>query len=127
MRIIKCCFENGYIGCRQEECYILDNISDDQVDHALYPEFDTYCEDYSYVADGYPWESLDDGDFADEEEMEASRERYYEDCSWEWEEITLEELKTWCAEHYGEYESHFAERVAAQMARETTEENNEIL
>ena len=125
MRIIKVCFENGYVGCNQEECYILGNVSDDQVDHLLYSDFDGYCEDYAYVADGYPWESLDDGDFADEEEMEQSRSRYYEDCSWEWEEITIDELKEWCAMHYDEYESHFADRIAAQLALEAEEKNQQ--
>ena len=121
MRIIKVYFENGYVGCSQEECYILSNMSDDQVDHCLYPDFDEYCEGYAYVADGYPWESLEDGDFADEDEMEQSRSNYYEDCSWEWEEITINELKEWCADNYNNYESHFAPIIAAQLAREAEE------
>lgn len=123
MRIIKVSYENGYVGCNQEECYILDNVSDDQVDHLLYSDFDEYCEDYAYVAQGYPWESLDDGDFEDEEEMLNSRDEYYENCSWEWEEITLDELKEWCADHYDEYESHFADIIAAQLALEAEGEN----
>ena len=121
MRIIKVYFENGYVGCNQEECYILGNVSDDQVDHLLYSDFDEYREDYAYVADGYPWESLDDGDFADEDEMIQSREDYYENCSWEWEEITIDELKEWCADHYNEYESHFAKRIAEQLKLEAEE------
>jgi hypothetical protein len=121
MRIIKVYFENGYVGCSQEECYILSNMSDDQVDHCLYPDFDQYCEDYAYVADGYPWESLEDGDFADEDEMEQSRSNYYEDCSWEWEEITIDELKEWCADNYNNYESHYEPIIAAQLAREAEE------
>ena len=122
MRIIRCYYENGYVGCREEQCYILGNISDDQVDHCLYPEFDEYCENMAYVAQGYPWESLDDGDFEDEEEMLNCRDDYYENCSWEWEEITLDELKAWCSDHYDEYENYFADRIAAQLALEAEEE-----
>ena len=121
MRIIKCYYENGYVGCGEEQCYILGNISDDQVDHCLYSDFDEYCENMAYVAQGYPWESLDDGDFEDEEEMLDSRDEYYENCSWEWEEITLDELKEWCHDHYNEYEDYFAERVAAQLELEAKE------
>jgi hypothetical protein len=116
MRIIKARFENGYVGCGEENCYVLDNLSDDQVDGAIYPDFDQYCEDYAYVADGYPWESVEDGDFMDEEDMELSRESYYENCSWEWEEIDAAELENWCEENGVDFDAYYRDAIAAKIA-----------
>ena len=122
MRIIKCTFENGYVGGTIEEVYILGNVSDNEVDHCLYMNFDEFCEDYAYLAQGYPWEVEEGGYYDTEEEAEEDRQSYYDGCEWGWEEITLDELKEWCEEMYGDYESYYEPIIAAQLELETKEE-----
>ena len=117
MRIIKITFENGYCGCADVQCYVLGDVSDDQIDHMFYPDFDQYCDDYAYVADGYPWESVEDGDFMDEEEMLNSREAYYEDCSWGWEDITIAELQDWCNDQGIDFEERYGKEIAEHIAK----------
>ena len=122
MRIIKCTFENGYVGGTIEEVYILGNVSDNEIDHCLYVNFDEFCEDYAYLAQGYPWEVEEGGYYDTEEEAEEDRQSYLDGCEWGWEEITIDELKEWCEEMYGDYETFYEPRIAEQLELEAKEE-----
>ena len=121
MRIIKCTYENGYVSGTIEEIYILGNVSDDQVDHELYINFDEFCEDCAYLAHGYPWIVEEGGYYETEEEAEEDRQSYFDGCEWCWEEITIDELKDWCEGMYGDYESHYEPLIKIQLEREAKE------
>ena len=109
MKIIKWCFTNGYPGGDLEGCDIFPSTyTDDQINENIREDFWSYCADYAYLAFGYPWEDLDDGDFEDLDEMYDAEDDYYANCGYEFKEITVEELKEWCEGHYNEFDEVYA-------------------
>jgi hypothetical protein len=118
MRIIKFYFDNGYCGGHQEECFIFESsMSDSAIDGSMLEEFNEYCNDYAYLAQGYPWEVEDGGYYDTEEEAAEDEESYYQDCEYGWEEITIEELKEWCEDNYGDYESRYEPQIKKMLER----------
>jgi hypothetical protein len=119
MRIIKFYYTNGYCGGDIEECEVFpDTMTDDQIFSWGYEDYITFCEDYAYLAQGFPWEDLSDGDFADENEMYEAEADYYDNCEWGWNEITLDELKEWCEGHYGDFESRYEPQIKEMLEKE---------
>lgn len=118
MRIIKFYFDNGYVGGHIEECFIFENsMSDSAVESSMLEEFNEYCYDYAYLAQGYPWEVEDGGYYETEEEAAQDEESYYQDCEYGWEEITIEELKEWCMGNYNDYESRYEPQIKEMLER----------
>lgn len=73
---------NNYCGCDSEECYIFpEGTSDIEIDEYIGEGMYDYAEQYDYVARGWgeDWESEED------------EEAYYNDCSFDWHEATVEE------------------------------------
>ena len=74
-------YSNGYCGCDESEVVEVENIEEAEVYAA--EGIHDYAEPYTYVATGW-----DEG-FESEEEEEA----YYENCTFDIEEITEEEYQ----------------------------------
>ena len=75
------------------------------------------AEDYAYLAQGYPWEVEDGGYYDNEEEAAEDMQSYYDDCECGWEEITIDELKEWCEEMYGDFESRYEPQIKEMLER----------
>jgi hypothetical protein len=119
MRIIKFIYDNGYVGGHIEECYIFpSDYTDSQIDGLAYEDFCQFCEDYAYLAHGYPWIVEDGGYYDTEEEAAEDEESYYLDCGYGWDEITIDELKEWCEEHYGDFESRYEPQIKEMLEKE---------
>ena len=119
MRIIKFNYDNGYVGGHVEECSIFpSDYTDSQINEFAYEDFCQFCEDYAYLAQGFPWQDLGDGDFEDEDEMHDCEQDYYDNCEYGWDEITIDELKEWCAGHYNEYESKYESQIKEMLEKE---------
>ena len=74
-------YSNGYCGCDESEVLEVENIEEAEA-YAAEGIYD-YAELYTYVATGW------NEDFESEEEEEA----YYENCTFDIEEITEEEYQ----------------------------------
>ena len=60
-------------------------MTNDEIEDDLQDGLYSYAEQYEYCAEGYDWNTGWDD--------EADQEYYYENCGYEWEEITKKEYK----------------------------------
>ena len=99
MRVLKMVFDNGYPEGHIEDAVIIpDNYREEQIKTWVEEEFCEFCENYAYLANGFPWKNLSDGKYRDENEMFDDEQFYYNNCGYEMRYITLNELKEWCDE-----------------------------
>lgn len=118
MRIIKFSFTNGYAGGNEENCEIYPSSTSNATVNMFCDMMRAeLSEDYAYLSHGYPWEVEEGGYFETEEEAIEAQEDYYAYCECSWDEITLDELKEWCAGHYNEYEDRYAKTVEEMLIK----------
>ena len=91
MRYIKYIYENGYCGCDEEDIITFeDGTTDAEINNYLSEGLNDYASEYEHAAAGYDW---DEG-----WESEEDEEAYYENCSYNWTEVTEAEYKEWHGE-----------------------------
>lgn len=90
MRYIRFFGDAGYAGTDYETYHVYDdNRTDEELDQISEELGHLNGEDYAYLHTGW------DEDFADEEDEDM----YWQDVTWNWEEVTKEAYNEWKAEN----------------------------
>lgn len=82
MKYIYACFDNGYYTGNENHYYVFnDDTSGEEIYSTIRNDANAYFDDYSYL----------DIDYNNGWDSDVDEDRYYNNCTWEYEYITEEE------------------------------------
>ena len=82
MKYVYASFDNGYYTGNENHYYVFnDDISEEEIYETIEYDANIYFDDYNYL----------DIDYNNGWDSDADEDHYYNNCTWEYEYITMEE------------------------------------